>query len=306
MEKKISIFGAGSVGSTAALMAVKKEIADVILWNRTPGKAKGLALDIKEASPLEGYDADIKGTGNYSDTKDSDILIITAGAQRKEGMSRGELLNINAGIVKKITENAVKHSPNAIIIIVTNPLDAMAYLAKKTSKFPRNHIMGMAGVLDSSRFRSFISMELNVSVEDIQTLVLGGHGDSMVPLPRHSSVSGIPLTELLPKNKIKKLVERTRNAGAEIISLEKDSSAYYSPASSITQMVESILKDKKRIFPASAYLQGEYGVKGIFMGVPVVLGKKGIEKIIEIKLNSEEKSAFKKSVGAVKKLVSGL
>ena len=256
-----------------------------------------------ETKPLSSSDINIKGTNNFRDTKDSDVIVITAGAQRKAGMSREDLTDINKKIVGDIIKNAIKYSKNAKIIVVTNPLDAMVHLAKKLSRFPKERVMGMAGILDSSRFKTFISMELDVSVEDISALVLGGHGDSMIPLPNHASVNGIPLKELLSKKRIDSIVKRTRNAGAEIIKLEKDSSAFFSPGASVTEMVESIIKDKKRILPCAAYLNWEYGIKGIYMGVPVKLGARGIEKIIELRLSKEEKRNFVKSANAVKKAV---
>ena len=302
-RKKISIIGAGRVGSTAAQLCAYKELADIVLVNRTPEIAQGLALDLEESAPIEEFDVSITGTGDYADIKGSEIVCITAGAQRKEGMSRDELLNVNAEIVKSASEQVKKYAPNCKLIVVTNPLDAMVYVAKKVTKFPRERVMGMAGILDSTRFRTFIAMELGVSIEDASALVLGGHGDFMVPLPDHSSVAGIPITELLPENKIKKLIERTRKGGAEIIALEKESSAYFAPASSLVQMIEAILKDKKMILPCAAYLQGEYGIKGIFMGVPVTLGSNGVEKILELSLTKEEKQQLMQSAKAIKDLV---
>ncbi len=303
---KITIVGAGFVGATAAHWAAIKELGDICLVDIVEGMPQGKALDLLEASPVEGYDANIVGTNDYADTADSDIVIITAGLPRKPGMSRDDLLFKNAEIVKSVTEQVVKYSPNAFLIIVSNPLDAMVYVAHKVSGFPTNRVMGMAGVLDAARFRTFIAMELGVSVEDVTAFVLGGHGDTMVPLPRYSTVAGIPLPDLLPKEKIDALVERTRNGGAEIVNLLKTGSAFFAPSASAIQMAEAILKDKKRILPCAAYCDKEYDVGGYFVGVPVILGGNGVEKVIEIKLTPEEKDAFKRSVEAVKSLVSKL
>jgi len=302
-RKKITVVGAGFVGATAAHWAAAKELGDVCLIDIVEGMPQGKALDLMEASPVEGFDARIIGTNDYADTADSDIVIITAGLPRKPGMSRDDLLAKNTEIVKSVTEQVAKYSPNAFLIIVSNPLDAMVYVAHKVSGFPTNRVMGMAGVLDAARFRTFIAMELNVSVEDVTAFVLGGHGDSMVPLPRYSTVAGIPLPDLLPPEKIEALVERTRNGGAEIVNLLKTGSAFFAPSASAVQMAESILKDKKRILPCAAYCDKEYGVGGYFVGVPVKLGAGGVEQVIEIKLLPEEKEAFQKSVDAVKNLV---
>ncbi|MBC7357578.1 MAG: malate dehydrogenase [Desulfacinum sp.] len=302
-RKKITVVGAGFVGATAAHWAAAKELGDVCLIDIVEGMPQGKALDLMEASPVEGFDAHIIGTNDYADTADSDIVIITAGLPRKPGMSRDDLLAKNTEIVKSVTEQVAKYSPNAFLIIVSNPLDAMVYVAHKVSGFPTNRVMGMAGVLDAARFRTFIAMELNVSVEDVTAFVLGGHGDSMVPLPRYSTVAGIPLPDLLPPEKIEALVERTRNGGAEIVNLLKTGSAFFAPSASAVQMAESILKDKKRILPCAAYCDKEYGVGGYFVGVPVKLGAGGVEQVIEIKLLPEEKEAFQKSVDAVKNLV---
>jgi len=304
-RQKITIVGAGRVGSSTALWCTLKELGDIVLWNRTQKTAKGLALDLMETNPILNSDIKIIGTNDFKKTKNSDIIVITAGAQRKKGMSRDDLLNLNGKIIKDITKKITRYNKNSILIIVSNPLDAMTYIAKKYSKYSRKRIMGMAGILDSSRFRSFIANKLNVSVEDVNALVLGGHGDSMLPLPRHASVNGVPLIELMKKTTINKLIKRTRQAGAEIIKLEQ-SSAFYSPSASVTEMIESIIKDKKRVLPCAAYLNGEYGVKGIFMGVPVILGSNGIEKIIELKLNKQEKKSFLKSANHIKKLISNL
>ncbi len=302
-RKKITVVGAGFVGATAAHWAAAKELGDVCLIDIIEGMPQGKALDLMQASPVEGFDAQIIGTNDYKDTADSDVVIITAGLPRKPGMSRDDLLFKNTEIVKAVTEQVAKYSPNAYLIIVSNPLDAMVYVAHKVSGFPTHRVMGMAGVLDAARFRAFIAMELNVSVEDVTAFVLGGHGDTMVPLPRYSTVAGIPLPDLLPPEKIEALVERTRNGGAEIVNLLKTGSAFFAPSASAVSMAESILKDKKRIMPCAAYCDKEYGVGGYFVGVPVKLGAGGVEQVIEIKLLPEEKAAFQKSVDAVKSLV---
>ncbi|WP_448383101.1 malate dehydrogenase [Desulfosoma sp.] len=302
-RKKITVVGAGFVGATAAHWAASKELGDVCLIDIIEGMPQGKALDLMQASPVEGFDATIIGTNDYKDTADSDVVIITAGLPRKPGMSRDDLLFKNTEIVKAVTEQIAKYSPNAYLIIVSNPLDAMVYVAHKVSGFPTNRVMGMAGVLDAARFRAFIAMELNVSVEDVTAFVLGGHGDTMVPLPRYSTVAGIPLPDLLPADKIAALVDRTRNGGAEIVNLLKTGSAFFAPSASAVSMAESILKDKKRIMPCAAYCDKEYGVGGYFVGVPVKLGAGGVEQVIEITLLPEEKEAFQKSVEAVKSLV---
>ncbi len=306
MHNKITIVGAGHVGATAAQLAAYREIGDIVLVDIAEGIPQGKGLDLQESGPLEYFDCSLIGTNNYEDTANSDVVVITAGVPRKPGMSREDLLNTNVKIVKSVTEEVVKYSPESIIIVVSNPLDAMVYVTKKVSGFPKNRVMGMAGVLDSARFRAFIAMELNVSMEDTQAMVLGTHGDLMVPLPRYSTVSGISVTELLSKEKIDSIIERTRKGGGEIVSLLKAGSAYYAPGSAIVQMVESILRDKKRILPCAAYLEGEYGITGIFMGVPVKLGRKGVEEIIEIALTDEEKTAFMKSADAVKNTIKNL
>lgn len=305
-RKKITVVGAGFVGSTCAHWAAAKELGDVVLVDINDGAAKGKALDLYEASPVEQFDARITGTADYKDTKDSDIVIITAGIPRKPGMSRDDLLSTNSKIMKEVCAGVKQYSPNSTVIVVSNPLDAMAYVAKQELGFPRNRVIGMAGVLDTARYRTFISEEMNVSVKDITALVLGGHGDTMVPLPRYTMVGGIPLTELLPKEKIDKIVERTRNGGAEIVGLLKTGSAFYAPSSSAVQMAEAILKDQRRILPCAAMLEGEYGVKGFFVGVPCLLGGNGIEKVIEIKLNDEEKKMMDHSIKAVEDLVIAL
>ena len=300
-RKKVSIVGAGNVGATAGQRIVDKELADVVLIDIIEGVPQGKALDLAESGPIEGYDCKLVGTNNYKDTANSDIVVITAGIPRKPGMSRDDLLKTNYNIVKEVTEQVVKNSPNCIIIVVSNPLDAMVQTAFKVSKFPKQRVIGMAGVLDSARFRTFIGMELNVSIENIHAFVLGGHGDTMVPLPRYSTVAGIPITELLPKETIDRLVQRTRDGGAEIVGLLK-TSAWYAPASAIVDMVDAILKDRKKIVPCAAYLEGEYGVNGLYAGVPVKLGEKGIEQVIEINLTLEERAGLQKSVAAVKEL----
>jgi malate dehydrogenase len=305
-RKKITIVGTGNVGATTALWTALKELGDIVLYNRTVGLAAGRALDLKEASPLEGFDLHIIGTDAYEDTANSDVVVITAGIPRQPGMSREELLDRNAEIVTNISAPIAKYSPHAVLIVVTNPVDAMVHVAYRATGFPTHQVIGMAGILDSSRFRTFIGLELGVSVEDIHALVLGGHGDFMVPLPRHASVSGIPLTELLSQDRITALIERTRHGGAEILALQKVSSAFYAPAAAIEQMVEAVVRDKKRILPCVAYLQGEYGVEGIFMGVPVLLGGGGVERVVELSLTEAELKALLTSADAVRKLVARL
>ena len=302
MDKKVTVVGAGNVGATAAQRLAEKELCDVVLVDIIEGVPQGKALDLTEAAPIEKHDAHLTGTNVYEPSKGSDIVIITAGIPRKPGMSRDDLISTNAGIMKNVTEQIAALSPDAILIIVSNPLDAMCQVAFDTSGFPKERVIGMAGVLDSARFRAFISMELNVSVENTHAFVLGGHGDTMVPLPRYSTVAGIPITELLPKDRIDAMVERTANGGAEIVSLLKTGSAYYAPASAAVEMAESILKDKKKILPCAAYLEGEYGINDLFIGVPVKLGATGIEDIIQIDLTEEENAALKKSADAVQEL----
>src|SRR5258706_1430907 len=305
-RKKVTIVGAGNVGATAGQRIADKELADVVLIDIVEGVPQGKALDLTESAPIEGYDCKLSGTNSYKDTADSDIVVITAGIPRKPGMSRDDLLKTNYGIVKGVTEEVVKNSPNCIIIVVSNPLDAMVQTAFRSSQFTKQRVIGMAGVLDSARFRTFIGMELNVSVENIHAFVLGGHGDSMVPLPRYSTVAGIPITELLPKETIDALVTRTANGGAEIVNFLKSGSAYYAPGASTVEMIEAILKDKKKILPCAAYLDGPYGVRGLYVGVPVKLGRAGVEQIIEIRLTAEENVAFQKSAAAVRELVEKL
>jgi len=305
-RKKITIVGAGHVGAHAALWAATKELGDIVLVDVVEGVPQGKGLDLAEAAPVEGFDAQITGTNSYEETANSDVVIITAGLARKPGMSRDDLLKTNADIIKGVTEQVVKYSPKCIIIMVTNPLDAMVYEAKKISGFPKNRVIGMAGVLDSARMRTFIAMELGVSVKDVTAFVLGGHGDTMVPLPRYSTVAGIPITELLPPDRIEAINERTKNGGGEIVGLLKTGSAYYAPSASAVEMAEAIIKDKKRILPCAAYLEGEYGINGYYMGVPVLLGKNGVEKVIEINLTEEEKSALNHSLEDVKNNVEKL
>ncbi len=302
-RKKLTIVGAGHVGAHTALWAGLKELGDIVLIDKIEGVPQGKGLDLIEAAPIKGFDSRIIGTNDYKDTSDSDVVIITAGIPRKPGMSRSDLVIKNTGIVREVTENIAKYSPNAIIIVVTNPLDAMVYVSWKASGFPKNRIMGLSGALDSARLRSFIAMELDVSVEDVKAMVIGGHADDMVPLPRYSTVSGIPITQLLPKERIDAILKRTRNAGGEIIGLLKTGSAYYAPSAAATEMAESVIRDKKRVIPSAAYCNGEYGVKEMFIGVPIKIGMDGVEDIIEIELNSEEKRAFESSVLAVKALV---
>jgi malate dehydrogenase len=293
--RKVSIIGAGHVGATTAHILALKEIADVILVDIIDGLPQGKALDMLEGRSLEGSDSNIVGTNSYDAIVDSEITIVTAGIPRKPGMSRLDLLQRNEQIITSVIESVVQNAPDTIILMVSNPVDVMTYLAYKRSGFESHRVFGQAGVLDSSRFKGFVASELGISAEDVQAMVLGGHGDSMVPLPRYASVSGIPLRELLPDTTIERLVERTRKAGGEIISLMKTSSAYYSPAAAVVQMTEAILKDKKRIVPASAYLNGEYGLKDIYVGVPVILGANGVETILELKLNDLELKALKDS-----------
>ena len=302
MRKKISIVGSGNVGATAAHWIASKELADVVLIDIIEGVPQGKGLDLLEAMPIEKRDSYVIGTNDYADTANSDIVIITAGIPRKPGMSRDDLLNTNYKIMSDVVSRVVKHSPNCILIIVSNPLDAMAQAAYKLSGFPRERVIGMAGVLDSARFRAFIADELKVSVENVTAFVLGGHGDTMVPLSRYSTVAGIPITELIAPDRLAQLVQRTRDGGAEIVKYLKTGSAYYAPSSAATEMAEAILKDKKKILPCAAYLDGEYGIKGLYVGVPVKLGSKGIEQIIQIKLTAEEQAGLNKSADAVKEL----
>ncbi len=306
MDKKVTVVGAGNVGATTAQRLAEKELCDVVLIDIIEGVPQGKALDLTEAAPIEKHDAHLTGSNVYDDTKDSDIVIITAGIPRKPGMSRDDLISTNAGIMKNVTTQIAERSPNAVLIIVSNPLDAMCHVAYEASGFPKNRVIGMAGVLDSARFRAFIAMELKVSVENTHAFVLGGHGDTMVPLPRYSTVAGIPITELMSKDRIDAIVDRTANGGAEIVKLLKTGSAYYAPASAAVEMAEAILKDKKKILPCAAYLEGEYGIQDLFIGVPVKLGAGGVEAIIEITLTEEEKAALMKSAEAVQELKNDL
>lgn len=305
-RKKITIIGAGNVGATCAHWAVIKELGDVVLYDIVEGIPQGKALDLTEAAPVNGYDCLVSGTNDIVDTAESDIIIITAGIARKPGMSRGDLLNTNANIVRKCTEDVVNYSPNACILVVSNPVDVITHVAFKTSGFEPRRVFGLSGVLDSARFKAFIAMELGVSFEDITTLVLGGHGDDMVPLIRYTYAGGIPVEKLMSKNKFDLLIERTRKGGAEIVNYLKTGSAYYAPSASVVHMAESILKDKKRILPITTYLQGEYGHKDVFAGVPAIVGGNGVEKIIEIDLAAEEKAALDKSINNVKELMKGI
>ncbi|MCK5451570.1 MAG: malate dehydrogenase [Candidatus Omnitrophica bacterium] len=301
MKNKVSVIGGGNVGATVAQYIAEMELADVVMVDIAEGLVKGKSLDLLEAGPVRGFDSIASGSGDYAATADSDIIVITAGLARKPGMSREDLLLKNSEIIKDITAKVVKESPDSIIIMVTNPLDIMTHLALKVSGFNPKRVLGMAGVLDAARFRAFVARELGVSVKDTQALVLGGHGDSMVPLTRYCTVSGIPITELLPKEKIEAIVERTRKAGGEIVSYLKTGSAYYSPAASATEMVKAILKDTKRVMPCAVYLNGEYGLNDVYIGVPVILGAEGVEKILEVKLTEEEKTALQTSSADVKK-----
>ena len=302
MRKKISIVGSGNVGATAAHWIASKELADVVLIDIIEGVPQGKGLDLLEAMPIEKRDCHIVGTNDYADTANSDIVVITAGIPRKPGMSRDDLLNTNYKIMQDVIGKVTAQSPNCILIVVSNPLDAMAQAAYKLSGFPRERVIGMAGVLDSARFRTFIADELKVSVENVTAFVLGGHGDTMVPLARYSTVAGIPITEMIAPDRLAQLIQRTRDGGAEIVKYLKTGSAYYAPSSAATEMAEAILKDKKKILPCAAYLEGEYGIKGFYVGVPVKLGSKGIEQIIQIKLTPEEQTALNQSAHAVKEL----
>ncbi len=304
---KITVIGAGNVGATTAQRIVDKELAnEVVLVDVLEGIPQGKALDMYEATPVEMTDARVIGSNGYVETAGSDIVVLTAGIPRKPGMSRDDLMNTNSGIMKACTESVVKHSPGAILVTVANPLDVMTYVAMKVSGFDRTRVIGMAGVLDTARFRTFIAMELKVSVEDVTAFVLGGHGDSMVPLPRYSTVAGIPITELLSPETIERLVKRTRDGGIEIVNFLKTGSAYYAPSSATVAMVESIVKDKKRILPCAVYLKGEYGINDTVVGVPVKLGAKGVEEIVQIKLNADEQAALNKSANDVKQSITKL
>ncbi len=302
-RNKVTVIGAGNVGATTAQRIAEAGLADVVLVDIVEGLPQGKALDLAEAAPVVGHDARILGTNDYSDTAGSDIVVVTSGLARQPGMSRDDLLAKNAGIVRSVVEVAAKQSPDAILIIVTNPLDAMCHVALAASGFPRERILGMAGVLDSARFRTFIAQELGVSVEDTHAFVLGGHGDTMVPLPRYSTVAGIPITELMSPERVTALATRTANGGAEVVALLKSGSAFYAPAAAVFEMVESILLDRKRVLPCAVLLQGEFKTEGLFVGVPVVLGAGGMEKVLEIELTDEEQAAFDRSAAAVRELV---
>ncbi|MCZ6514518.1 MAG: malate dehydrogenase [Acidobacteria bacterium] len=304
MRKKVTVVGAGNVGATVAHRLADKQLADVVLIDIIEGVPQGKGLDLREAGPVEGYDVRVTGTNDYKDTADSDIVVITAGFPRKPGMSRDDLLKKNFEIVKATVEPVKKYSPNAILIVVTNPLDAMVQAAYKLSGFPKNRVIGMAGILDTARYRSFLAEALNVSVQNISGFVLGGHGDTMVPVPRYTSVAGIPVTDLIAKDKLDAIIDRTRNGGGEIVKLLKAGSAFYAPSAAVVEMVDAIFHDRKKILPCAAYLEGEYGVRGLFVGVPVKLGANGIEEIVELKLTAEEKAGLDKSAASVRELVS--
>lgn len=307
-RKKITVIGAGFTGATTAFLAAQKELGDVVLVDipQAENPTKGKALDMWEAAPVQGFDAYVKGTSNYEDTRDSDLVIITAGVARKPGMSRDDLLQINQKVMVSVSEQVAKYSPNAIIIVLTNPVDAMTYTVYKTTGFPKNRVIGQSGILDTARFRAFVAEELNISVKDISGFVLGGHGDTMVPLVRYSYAGGIPLQSLLPKERLDEIIERTRNGGAEIVNLLGNGSAYYAPSAALVEMAEAILKDQKRVLPAVAYLEGEYGFNDLYLGVPTLLGGNGVEKIFELELTEEEQSAFNKSAEAVRSLMEKL
>ncbi len=303
MRSKITVVGAGFVGSTLAQRLAERDYADVVMYDIIPDMPQGKALDMLQAGPVIGYDSLVIGTNDYADTAHSDIIVITSGFPRKPGMTRDDLVKKNQEIVSQVTQEVTKHSPDCIIIMVTNPLDAMAQLAFHISGFPRNRVIGMAGVLDTARFRTFIAQELNVSVRDVQAYVLGGHGDTMVPLSRMCAVAGVPISQLLPAERIEQIVQRTRDGGAEIVKLLGTGSAYFAPSASVLQMVDAILLDKKMIMPCAVYLQGEYGIQGLFVGVPAKLGAQGLEQIIEIELTKDEQALLQKSANAVKELV---
>ncbi|MGE7766506.1 malate dehydrogenase [Peribacillus sp. NPDC096540] len=307
-RKKITVVGAGFTGATAAFLAAQKELGDIVLVDipQAENPTKGKALDMAEAAPVQGFDANIIGTSNYADTADSDVVIITAGIARKPGMSRDDLVQTNQKVMKSVTKEVVKHSPNTTIIVLTNPVDAMTYTVYKESGFPKERVIGQSGVLDTARFRTFVAQELNLSVKDVTGFVLGGHGDDMVPLVRYSYAGGIPLETLIPQDRLEAIVARTRTGGGEIVNLLGNGSAYYAPAASLVEMAEAILKDQRRVLPSIAYLEGEYGFEGIYLGVPTVLGANGIEQIIELELTEDEKAALSKSVESVKAVMQVL
>jgi len=303
MRKKVTVVGSGNVGATVAHRLADKQLADVVLIDILEGVPQGKGLDLFESGPIEGFDLKIRGTNDYEDTGNSDLVVMTAGFPRKPGMSRDDLLKANAEIVRGAVEQVVKYSPECILIVVTNPLDAMAQTAYRVSGFSRNRVIGMAGALDTARYRAFIAEALSVSVENIQGFVLGGHGDTMVPVPRYTTVAGIPVTELMPKDQLDAIVQRTRNGGAEIVNLLKAGSAYYAPSAAVVEMIDAIFNDRNKILPCSAFLEGEYGIQGLFVGVPVKLGARGIEQIMEIRLTEEERAALERSAASVKELV---
>lgn len=306
MRKKVTIIGAGFVGSTCAHWIASKELADVVMVDIVEGIPQGKGLDLLQSGPIEGFDVNVVGANGYDETRDSDVVVLTSGVPRKPGMSREDLLAINAKITSENIKQVVQTSPDAKIIVVNNPMDTMAYLAFRTSGFPRSRVMGQGGVLDAARYRTFIAQEAGVSVEDVQAMLMGGHGDEMVPLPRYTTIAGIPVGEFIAPERLQQIVERTKKGGGEIVQLLKTGSAYYAPAAATTQMVEAILKDKKRVLPAAAYLEGEYGVDGIFFGVPVKLGAGGIEQIIELPLTDEERAGVERSAGLVRDSIGAL
>ena len=306
MRKKVTVVGGGNVGATAAQRIAERDYADVVLVDVIEGMPQGKALDLAQSGPVLGYDSAVTGANSYETTANSDIVVITAGIARRPGMTRDDLLRTNMGIMSSVVSEVVAHSPDSILLIVSNPLDAMVYHAHKLSGFPKERVVGMAGVLDTARMRTFIAQELNVSVEDVQAYVLGGHGDTMVPLVRYTTVGGIPLEKWLPQDRVEAIVQRTRDGGGEIVSLLKTGSAFYAPSAAVLQMVDSILLDKRRILPAAAYLDGEYGVSGVFIGVPVILGENGVEKVIELELTDEEQAGFQQSLEAVNELVEAM
>src|ERR1700693_3700619 len=303
MRRKVTVVGSGNVGATVAHRVADKQLADVVLIDILEGIPQGKALDLLESGPVEGYDVKVKGTNDYADTANSDLVVVTAGFPRKPGMSRDDLLKANYDVVKGTVEKLVKFSPDCILIVVTNPLDAMVQTAYKVSGFSKNRVIGMAGILDTARYRTFIAQAINVSVQNVQGFVLGGHGDTMVPVPRYTTVAGIPVGELMPKAQLDAIIKRTANGGAEIVNLLKAGSAYYAPSAAVVEMIDAIFNDRKKILPCAAYLEGEFGINGLYVGVPVKLGARGIEQIIEIKLTPEEKAGLDKSAAAVKELV---
>lgn len=307
-RNKISVIGGGFTGATTAFLAAQKELGDIVLVDipKNENPTKGKALDMLEAGPVLGFDANILGTSNYEDTKDSDVVVITAGVARKPGMSRDDLVQTNQKVMKSVTQEIIKYSPNCLIIVLTNPVDAMTYTVFKESGFPKHRVIGQSGILDTARFRTFVAQELNLSVKDITGFVLGGHGDDMVPLVRYSYAGGIPLEKLIPRDRLDKIVERTRKGGGEIVNLLGNGSAYYAPAASLVEMVEAVVKDQRRVLPSVAYLEGEYGFNGIYLGVPAILGKNGIEQVIELELTEQEQTALDKSAASVREVMKVL